>query len=104
MSTQMEDVLGVPQILELIEAEGEFLQSVKKEYLTEYPEDYYDYSLLSIHYKNLELIMEKLSSHKSKLKTMLELLAFIPNLEFPLHKNVKILTVHQLYEIKEYIY
>ena len=100
----MEDVLGVPQILELIEAEGEFLQSVKKEYLTEYPEDYYDYSLLSIHYKNLELIMEKLSSHKSKLKTMLELLAFIPNLEFPLHKNVKILTVHQLYEIKEYIY
>ena len=74
MSTQMEDVLGVPQILELIEAEGEFLQSVKKEYLTEYPEDYYDYSLLSIHYKNLELIMEKLSSHKSKLKTMLELL------------------------------
>jgi hypothetical protein len=29
----MEDVLGVPQILELIEAEGEFLQSVKKEYL-----------------------------------------------------------------------
>ncbi|HQM79511.1 MAG TPA: hypothetical protein PKV12_02250 [Candidatus Syntrophosphaera sp.] len=104
MSTQMEDVLGIPQILELIEAEGEFLQSVKKEYLTEYPEDYYDYSLLSIHYKNLELIMEKLSSHKSKLKTMLELLAFIPNLEFPLHKNVKILTVHQLYEIKEYIY
>jgi len=104
MSTQMEDVLGVPQILELIEAECEFLQSVKKEYLTEYPEDYYDYSLLSIHYKNLELIMEKLSSHKSKLKTMLELLAFIPNLEFPLHKNVKILTVHQLYEIKEYIY
>jgi DNA mismatch repair ATPase MutS len=104
MSTQMEDVLGVPQILELIEAEGEFLQSVKKEYLTEYPEDYYDYSLLSIHYKNLELIMEKLSSHKSKLKTMLELLAFIPNLEFPLHKNVKILTLHQLYEIKEYIY
>ena len=104
MFTQIEEVLGVPLILEMIEAEGEFLKSVKKEHLTECPENFYDNYFLPIHYKELGLIIDKLTAHKSKLNTLLELLAAIPNLEFPLHKNVKILTMHQLYEIKEYIY
>ncbi|HNU97287.1 MAG TPA: hypothetical protein P5542_03985 [Candidatus Syntrophosphaera sp.] len=104
MLTQMEEVLGVPQILDMIEAEGEFLKSVKKDNLTGYSEDLYDNYYLPIHYKYLEQTMEQLSADKSKLKTLLELLAAIPNLEFPIHKNIKILTVHQLYEIKEYVY
>jgi hypothetical protein len=66
MLTQMEEVLGVPQILDMIEAEGEFLKSVKKDNLTESSEDLYDNYYLPIHYKYLEQTMEQLSADKAK--------------------------------------